>query len=79
MTIHMLSALLAPTTFHFGETQLWRAAVAAGHARALARHGYHWTRPLTRLVMGGRTSILVAMVGVMGAVAIGGLLAVSCR
>ena len=78
VALHLLSALFAPLYVPYGETQL------AGPPLLPAGSLEHWlgTDPLgrdflTRLVMGGRASIFVAMVGVLGAVVIGGLFAIS--
>jgi peptide/nickel transport system permease protein len=78
VALHMLSALFAPVFIPFGETQLAGVPLLPpGTAEHLLGTDVIGRDYFTRLVMGGRASIFVAMVGVLGAVVIGGLFAIS--
>ena len=78
VALHMLGALLAPLYIPFGETQLAGIPLLPpGTAEHLLGTDVIGRDYFTRLVMGGRASIFVAMVGVLGAVVIGGLFAIS--
>ena len=78
VALHMLSALFAPVFIPFGETQLAGVPLLPpGSAEHLLGTDVIGRDYFTRLVMGGRASIFVAMVGVLGAVVIGGLFAIS--
>jgi peptide/nickel transport system permease protein len=78
VTIHLLSALLAPLYVPYGVTELAGPSMLApgspGHLLGTDVIGRDY---LTRLVIGGRTSIFVAMLGALSAVVIGGLIGVS--
>ena len=78
VTIHLLSALLAPFYVPYGVTELAGPSMLApgspGHLLGTDVIGRDY---LTRLVVGGRTSIFVAMLGALSAVVIGGLIGVS--
>jgi len=78
VALHLLGALLAPFYIPYGETQLAGfPLLQPGTAEHLLGTDVLGRDYFTRLVMGGRTSIFVAMVGVLGAVVIGGMLAIS--
>lgn len=75
---HLLLALTAPWITPYGATQLVGAPLQApGTSEFLFGTDVIGRDYLTRLLMGGRTSISVAMIGVLAAVVIGGLIAVS--
>ena len=78
VAIHLLSALLAPLFIPYGPTELAGPSLLApgipGHLLGTDVIGRDY---LTRLVIGGRTSIFVAMLGALSAVVIGGLIGVS--
>ena len=78
VTLHLLIALFAPLLIPYGETQLVGAPmIAPGHSDFLLGTDVIGRDFLTRLMMGGRTSITVAMIGVLGAVMLGTFFAVS--
>jgi peptide/nickel transport system permease protein len=78
VTLHLLNALFAPLLIPYGATQLvGQPLIAPGHADFLFGTDVIGRDFLSRLMMGGRTSITVAMVGVLGAVVIGTFFAVS--
>jgi peptide/nickel transport system permease protein len=78
VALHILNAMLAPLLIPYGETQLAGAPmIAPGHPDFLLGTDVLGRDFLSRLMMGGRTSITVAMVGVIGAVIIGTFFAVS--
>ena len=78
VTLHLLNALFAPLLIPYGETQLVGAPmIAPGHADFIFGTDVIGRDFLSRLMMGGRTSITVAMIGVLGAVVIGTFFAVS--
>ncbi len=78
VVLHLLSAILAPWLIPFGETQLAGAPMLApGHIDFVLGTDVLGRDYLSRLLMGGRTSITVAMIGVLGAVLIGTFFAVS--
>ncbi len=75
---HLLIALFAPMLIPYGETQLaGPPMLAPGHADFILGTDTIGRDYLSRLLMGGRTSITVAMIGVMGAVVLATLIAVS--
>ena len=78
VAIHLLSALLAPLYVPYGPTELAGPSLLApgspGYPLGTDVIGRDY---LTRLVVGGRTSIFVAMLGALSAVVIGGLVGVS--
>lgn len=78
VTLHLLSALLAPVIVPYGPTELsgpgLLAPGAPGHLLGTDTIGRDY---LTRLMMGGRTSLFVAMLGALSAVLAGGLIGVS--
>ena len=78
VAIHLLSALLGPLFIPYGPTELagprLLAPGSSGHLLGTDVIGRDY---LTRLVIGGRTSIFVAMLGALSAVVIGGLIGVS--
>ena len=78
VAIHLLSALLAPLYIPYGPTELAGPSMLApgssGHPLGTDVIGRDY---LTRLVIGGRTSIFVAMLGALSGVIIGGLIGVS--
>jgi peptide/nickel transport system permease protein len=78
VSLHLLNALFAPFLIPYGPTQLaGMPMLAPGHAEFLLGTDVIGRDFLTRLMMGGRTSITVAMIGVLGAVMIGTFFAVS--
>ncbi|MBT3658385.1 MAG: ABC transporter permease [Rhodospirillaceae bacterium] len=78
VSLHLLNALFAPLLIPYGETQLvGQPMLEPGHANFLLGTDVIGRDFLSRLMMGGRTSITVAMVGVLGAVLIGTFFAVS--
>lgn len=78
VTLHLLVALLAPYLIPYGETQLVGAPLLPPGTPDFPLGTDAIGRDyLSRLMMGGRTSISVAMFGVLGAVLIGAFLAVS--
>ncbi len=76
--IHLFSALFAPVIVPYGSTELAGPSLLSpgspGFPLGTDTLGRDY---LTRLVMGGRTSIFVAMTGALIAVVIGGLIGVS--
>lgn len=78
VAVHLLSAVLAPFYVPYGPTELAGPGLLApgssGHLLGTDVIGRDY---LTRLAYGGRTSILVAMLGAFSAVVIGGLIGVS--
>ncbi|MBT5263482.1 MAG: ABC transporter permease [Rhodospirillaceae bacterium] len=78
VTLHLLNAIFAPLLIPYGSTQLaGMPLIAPGHPDFLLGTDVIGRDFLSRLMMGGRTSITVAMIGVMGAVIIGTFFAVS--
>jgi peptide/nickel transport system permease protein len=78
VSLHLLNAIFAPFLIPYGPTQLaGMPMLAPGHAEFLLGTDVIGRDFLTRLMMGGRTSITVAMIGVLGAVMIGTFFAVS--
>lgn len=78
VTLHLFCALFAPLLIPYGPTQLvGTPMVSPGHADFVLGTDVIGRDYLSRLMMGGRTSITVAMVGVLGAVLIGTFFAVS--
>jgi peptide/nickel transport system permease protein len=78
VTIHLLSALLAPWYVPYGPTELaGQSLLAPGSSGHLLGTDVIGRDYLTRLVYGGRTSIFVAMLGALFAVFFGGLIGVS--
>jgi peptide/nickel transport system permease protein len=78
VSLHMLNAILAPFLIPYGPTQLvGPQMLAPGHADFVLGTDVLGRDYLTRLMMGGRTAITVAMVGVLAAVIIGSFFAVS--
>ena len=77
VVLHLLIALLAPMLIPYGSTQLVGLPLTApGHPDFLLGTDVLGRDFLSRLMMCGRTSITVAMVGVLGAVIIGTFFAV---
>jgi peptide/nickel transport system permease protein len=74
VAVHLLSALLGPFYIPYGPTELAGPSLlppgSAGHLLGTDVIGRDY---LTRLVIGGRTSIFVAMLGALSAVVVGGL------
>jgi peptide/nickel transport system permease protein len=78
VTLHLLNAIFAPLLIPYGSTQLaGLPMIAPGHPDFLLGTDVLGRDFLSRLMMGGRTSITVAMVGVLIAVSLGTFLAVS--
>jgi len=78
VALHLLNAVFAPMLIPYGETQLvGLPMLAPGHPDFLLGTDVLGRDFLSRLMMGGRTSITVAMIGVLGAVLIGTFFAVS--
>jgi len=78
VTVHLLIAVFAPLLIPYGETQLVGAPmIAPGHSDFILGTDVIGRDFLSRLMMGGRTSITVAMIGVLGAVMLGTFFAVS--
>ncbi len=78
VSLHLLNAVFAPLLIPYGPTQLMGTPMSPpGHPDFLLGTDVLGRDFLTRLMMGGRTSITVAMIGVLGAVLIGTFLAVS--
>lgn len=78
VTVHLFCALFAPLLIPYGPTQLVSTPmIAPGHPDFLLGTDVIGRDYLSRLLMGGRTSITVAMIGVLGAVLIGTFFAVS--
>lgn len=78
VALHLLIAMFAPLLIPYGETQLVGAPmIAPGHSDFLLGTDVIGRDFLSRLMMGGRTSITVAMIGVLGAVMLGTFFAVS--
>ena len=78
VSLHLLNAVFAPLLIPYGPTQLVGAPVLApGHPDFLLGTDVIGRDYLSRLMMGGRTSITVAMIGVLGAVLLGTFFAVS--
>jgi len=78
VSIHLISAIFGPMFVPYGATQL------AGPSLVPPGSSDFWLGTdaigrdyLTRLVLGGRTSLFVAMLGAMAAVLIGGFIGVS--
>lgn len=72
VTLHLLVALFAPMLITYGPTQLAGAPLLApGHTDFLLGTDAIGRDYLSRLMMGGQTSITVAMLGVFGAVILG--------
>jgi peptide/nickel transport system permease protein len=78
VVLHLVIALLAPLLIPYGETQLAGAPMLPPGSQdfILGTDGIGRDY-LSRLLMGGRTSISVAMIGVLGAVIFATLIAVS--
>jgi len=78
VAVHLLSALLGPLYIPYGPTELAGPGLlppgSDGHLLGTDVIGRDY---FTRLVIGGRTSILVAMLGALSAVVVGGLIGVS--
>ena len=78
VTVHLVIALFAPMLVPYGPTQLAGAPLLApGQADFVLGTDAIGRDYLSRLLMGGRTSITVAMLGVFGAVILGTFFAVS--
>ncbi|MGI9386468.1 MAG: ABC transporter permease [Methyloligellaceae bacterium] len=78
VSLHLLNAVFAPLLIPYGSTQLvGPPMLPPGHADFLLGTDVIGRDYLSRLMMGGRTSITVAMIGVLGAVLIGTFFAVS--
>jgi peptide/nickel transport system permease protein len=78
VSLHLLNALFAPLLIPYGPTQLVGAPILApGSPDFLLGTDVIGRDYLSRLMMGGRTSITVAMIGVLGAVLLGTFFAVS--
>jgi len=78
VTLHLLNAVFAPILIPYGATQLVGAPLLPpGHEKFLLGTDVIGRDYVSRLMMGGRTSITVAMIGVIGAVLIGTFFAVS--
>jgi peptide/nickel transport system permease protein len=76
--LHLLSVVFAPLLIPYGPTQLvGTPMLPPGHPDFLLGTDVLGRDYLSRLLMGGRTSITVAMIGVLGAVLIGTFFAVS--
>ncbi len=78
VSLHLLNAVFAPLLIPYGPTQLMGTPMSPpGHPDFLLGTDVLGRDFLTRLMLGGRTSITVAMIGVLGAVLIGTFCAVS--
>ena len=78
VALHLIVAVLAPVLIPYGETQIAGAPMLPpGHADFILGTDGIGRDYLSRLLMGGRTSITVAMIGVLGAVTFATLVAVS--
>ncbi len=78
VALHLLNAVFAPLLIPYGPTQLvGPPMVPPGHPDFLLGTDVIGRDYVSRLMMGGRTSITVAMTGVLAAVLIGTFLAVS--
>lgn len=78
VSLHLMNALFAPLLIPYGPTQLvGQPMVPPGHPDFLLGTDVLGRDYLSRLMMGGRTSITVALTGVLGAVLIGIFFAVS--
>lgn len=78
VALHLFCALFAPLMIPYGSTQLvGTPLISPGHSDFLLGTDVIGRDYLSRLLMGGRTSITVAMIGVLGAVLIGTFFAVS--
>ncbi len=79
VSLHLLNAVFAPILAPYGPTELVGPVMVPPGASPefLLGTDVIGRDYLTRLMMGGQTSIFVAMVGVFGAVTVGGLIAVS--
>lgn len=78
VAIHLISALFAPLFIPYGPTELAGPGLLAPGSTGFPLGTDVIGRDyLTRLVMGGRTSIFVAMLGALCAVVIGGFIGVS--
>ena len=76
--LHLVSVVFAPLLIPYGPTQLvGTPMLPPGHPDFLLGTDVLGRDYLSRLLMGGRTSITVAMIGVLGAVLIGTFFAVS--
>ena len=78
VVLHVLLALFAPLLIPYGETALvGPVLLPPGSDDFLLGTDAIGRDYLSRLLMGGRTSIFVAMIGALGAVVIGSVIAVS--
>ena len=78
VALHLLNAVFAPLLIPYGPTQLVGLPLAPpGHPEFLLGTDVLGRDYVSRLMMGGRTSITVAMIGVLIAVLIGTFFAVS--
>jgi len=78
VSVHLVNAVCAPFLIPYGATQLVGSPMLQpGHSEFLLGTDVLGRDFLSRLMMGGRTSITVAMIGVLGAVLIGTFFAVS--
>lgn len=78
VSLHLVNALFAPLLIPYGPTELvGTPMLPPGHSEFVLGTDVLGRDYLSRLMMGGRTSITVAMIGVLGAVLIGTFFAVS--
>ncbi len=78
VSLHLLNAIFAPLLIPYSPTQLVGSPILPpGHPDFLLGTDVIGRDYVSRLMMGGRTSITVAMIGVLGAVLLGTFFAVS--